>query len=842
MSTVFAQNSGKYVRDGSKYYENGNHRLAVTYFERAIAEEPNHAQALYLAGISYMSFDKEKSADYIYRAYEIDPNVDVDVLFWLGRAEHVNYNFDKAIEYFKNYQKSLPKREKYQYELAEVHMQHARNAKYEIQNPKNIFVRNLGPSVNTIYSEHSPAISADDNYLVFTSRSKGVTGGKESGDGEFFEDIFETTRAGATDWKAPRSVAGSLNSPGHEASIQLFDNDKKMLLYRAENYGDIYIAERQADGKWGTPKSISDKVNSKYYESDAFITPDGKTLFFSTNQFTKGGNLDIYKVEKQANGEWGNPVSLGNVINTPFDEDSPFLAGDGALYFSSRGHNTMGGYDIFKSTFDQVTQQWTKPVNMGVPINSPDDDTYYRLSHDGRYAYLSSYRIGGYGEKDIYTVTFQNAALVAGKVFSKYDSTALAGVEVRFVGVSQDKQPLVYQKSIVEASQPYQLNVLSGYIYQVEIIKDNKVIAKQEVRVPQEKGRDVKFTNNFYVDYGAKPKEAAVIAAATKEPEKLLASTEPAKPVAIAIPITPVPELAIVEEEVLVQPAVMDLQKPLKTELKKKTIALATPKVKAKKVKILPTPSFTLEPEEPEAVIAAVVETPAAKVSEKTVEVVPDKPVVAAVVEKPIVEEKPAVPVVEKAVVEAKAVAVVDKPVAEKPVATEKAIAAVRPEVPANTTTIKETPAVGKEKAQPIIAKATEKPASVRRAPTPEPEPEEDKTVAFESIFYDVGSFSLRPASIETLDKIVKMMQDDKELKIKVEGYTMVEVVSNYSRNLSRNRAKSAYDYLVKKGISPSRLVLSTYNNKKTLAANTSEESMQLNRMTRFVIIPKESE
>src|SRR5690606_18540069 len=152
------------------------------------------------------------------------------------------------------------------------------------------------------------------------------------------------------------------------------------------------------------------------------------------------------------------------------------------------------------------------------------------------------------GEKDIYTVTFQDAAHIAGRVYSMHDSTAIAGVEVKFVGVSQDRKPLGYQKSIKNASEQYELNVLAGNIYQGEIIKDNKVIAKEEVRVPLNKDKSAVLTSNFYVDYGAKPKEKELIAAV--EPEKLLASAEP---VAVVEPVV---------EEILVQPTMLELQKP----------------------------------------------------------------------------------------------------------------------------------------------------------------------------------------------------------------------------------------------------------------------------------------
>ena len=246
-ASASAQSNRKLLRSGNKLFEKENYRAAVPFYEQVLANDPNNADALYYAGISYMTFDKEKAADYLFRAQKIKPNVNRELEYWLGRAEHINYRFDAAIEHFQAAQKNLRRRDEERREELAMLIQHARNAKREVSNPKDVFVKNLGGVVNSSYSEHSPVISSDDNYLLYTSRSSEATGGKPARDGEFYEDIFETTRIGEDEWQPTRRVAGGLNSDGHDASIQLFDNDTKLLMYRADNNGDIYVAERQAD-------------------------------------------------------------------------------------------------------------------------------------------------------------------------------------------------------------------------------------------------------------------------------------------------------------------------------------------------------------------------------------------------------------------------------------------------------------------------------------------------------------------------------------------------------------------------------------------------------------------
>ncbi|TGE04328.1 OmpA family protein [Hymenobacter fodinae] len=507
---ALAQSTRKQLKTANKYFEQENYRASIPFYEQVLAKEPNNALALFRAGIAYMSFDKEKASDYIYKAQKLKPKVAKDVEYWLGRVDHLNYNFDEAIQHFQAYNTTLKQKDTRKKDLAQL-IQHSKNAKVQFNSPKDIFVKNLGPTINTQYSEHSPVISADDKLLLFTSRGENVTGagstnskdkGNVASDGEYYEDIFEAKRIDEDEWEKPRSLSGALNGKGHDASIQVFDNDTKMLMYRQDENGDIFYSERSG-GDWTAPKKLNGNINSKAYESDAYITPDGQTIYFSTGKFSEDGTLDIYYSTRQPGGDWGPAKSLGTAINTQYDDDSPYLSRDGkTLYFSSRGHNTMGGYDIFKSEWDSVGNKWGRPENMGYPINTPDDDTYYRLSPDGSYAYLSSYRIGGYGEKDIYTINYIKNAIIRGKVFSKRDSsTVIPGVELVFSGTQADKTALSYRDVTKPETGDYSVNVLSGRTYQVAVSKDGKNIETQEFAVPISTNDSTVVEKNFYVDY-----------------------------------------------------------------------------------------------------------------------------------------------------------------------------------------------------------------------------------------------------------------------------------------------------------------------------------------------------
>ena len=506
-----AQSTRKDLKTGNKFFEQENYRASLPYYERVLAKDPNNAKALFNAGIAYMSFDKEKASDYIYKAQKLKPKVSKDVEYWLGRVDHLNYNFDEAVAHFQAYNATLKKKDTRKEELAQL-IQHSKNAKVQFNSPKDIFVKNLGPTINTQYSEHSPVISSDDKLLIFTSRGESVTGatGKFTdsknksiaADGEYYEDIFEATRIDDENWQKPRSLSGVLNGKGHDASTQLFDNDTKLLMYRDENNGDILVSEKSG-GDWTAAKELSSNINSKgFKEADAYITPDGLTIFFATGKYSEDGTLDLYTSTRPAGGDFGPAKSLGANVNTKYDDDSPYLSKDGkTLYFSSRGHNTMGGYDIFKSEYDEAGRKWGPAQNMGYPVNTPDDDSYYRLSPDGSYAYLSSYRIGGYGEKDLYTINYIKNTTIMGKVFSSRDSTTvIPGVELVFSGAQADKTALSF-RDISKPDGAYQVAVLSGRTYQVAVSKDGKNIETQEFPVPVSTNDSTTLTKNFYVNY-----------------------------------------------------------------------------------------------------------------------------------------------------------------------------------------------------------------------------------------------------------------------------------------------------------------------------------------------------
>ncbi len=505
---VQGQTRRNFLKTADQFFQLENYRAAIPYYEQILNEDNENALVLYRAGVSYLAYDKDRASDYLYKAQRLKPNVAPDIEYWLGRVDHVNYRFDDAVDHYQLYANTLPKNAPARQEI-NVLIEQSRNAQKMVQHPKDLFVRNLGPTINSPYSDHSPVISRDNKVLLYTTRSRTATPNKVNPDGEYFEEIVETVRLDADNWSEPRSLSLHLNSKGHDASIQLFANDTQLLLYRQTQNGDFFVAGKTNTG-WSLPAKITGPINTKDYESDAFITPDGNTLYFATTHLSAKGDKDLYVSFKTPQGNWSKPQNLGKTLNTSFDEDSPFLAPDGnTLYFTSRGHNTMGGYDVFASHVDPVTRTWAAPENLGYPVNSPDDDTYFRLSADGTTAYLSSYRMGGYGEKDIWSIDLSKEVIIKGKVTYLEDKTSPVGLEVNFSSQPQNNKALQYWATATTAGY-FEVQVQSGRRYQLTFSRNGKVIGTQEYEVPATVADKVILTPEFPVTPGLKSGEASV--------------------------------------------------------------------------------------------------------------------------------------------------------------------------------------------------------------------------------------------------------------------------------------------------------------------------------------------
>lgn len=394
------------IKKGDAYCAKGPHyfRFAISYYLSAEKFNPDNAMLNYKIGKCMIySTQKMKAAKYLEKAIALNPMITADVHYFLARAYHLNMDWDKAKQEYNTYLQTLtPDKSGV---IAEVRrkIQECDNGKQLCQAPIRVFIDNLGSTINTKYPEYHPLISADESKIIYTVRTPVTKKKIDPEDAETFEGIFVSNyKDGA--WGTPQDLGAPIDVKLHDATAGLSPDGQTLYIYRTNGNGDIYQTNLSNNG-WSKPKRMNDMVNSVGKESSITVSADGKVFYYVSNRPGGYGMGDIYKSTIDANGNWTSPQNLGPTINTQYDELGVYLQPDGsALYFSSTGHNTMGGYDIFKSTY--VSGQWSVPENLGYPINTPGDEVYFVMPADKKHAYYSSDQAGGEGDMDNYKITF----------------------------------------------------------------------------------------------------------------------------------------------------------------------------------------------------------------------------------------------------------------------------------------------------------------------------------------------------------------------------------------------------------------------------------------------------
>jgi outer membrane protein OmpA-like peptidoglycan-associated protein len=398
------------IEKGDELFAKGSifYKLALQPYLDANKFNPNNALLNYKIGKSYLySNYKLKSIPYLEKALSLDPKVDPQIHFVMAKAYHLDMQWDKAIEEFKLFQQTIVKGEEFAELREEVlkQIEECTIGKEMVKHPVRVFIDNVGSEINTQYSDYGPVISADESIMLFTSRRPTTTGGLIDPEiNEYFEDIYVSTRKGGK-WTTAINMGPPINTENHDANSGLSADGQKFLIYIGKNNGDLYESELKGES-WSKPERMNKNINTDFHESSACYSPDGKAVYFVSDKPEGSfGSRDIYVSTKDDKGKWGKAVNLGNMINTKYGEEGVFIHPDGkTMYFSSQGHKSMGGYDIFKSVYENG--KWSEPENLGYPVNTPDDDVFFVISASGKHGYYASFNANGYGEKDIYQITF----------------------------------------------------------------------------------------------------------------------------------------------------------------------------------------------------------------------------------------------------------------------------------------------------------------------------------------------------------------------------------------------------------------------------------------------------
>lgn len=386
---------------------NGDYSDALTYYLPLYDKLPDNSNLAYRIGVCYLNIPSKKnlSVDYLLNASKnmsakrkegsiTQITSPYDALYELGKAYRVNFKFDQAKEAFTKYQATLLPDDRENLDFIRHEIEVCDMAKTFIDNPISYTEENMGEIFNDEKAQLYPLISADGKSFAFMSTLK------------FYNAVMYSKLTGGK-WSGPVNITEDLQTDGDFYISCLSSDGKLLFLSKDDNINsDIYVSSLE-NGSWTKIKKLNKNIDTKYWESHGFISNDGNILVFASDRPGGFGGLDLYLSHK-INGDWGPAVNLGPEINTQFNEDRPFLINNGkTIFFSSQGHDNMGGYDIFRSDM-QPNGLWSKPKNLGYPLNTPDDDIFFMPAADGKSGYYSRFKeTGGYGKEDIYKITFK---------------------------------------------------------------------------------------------------------------------------------------------------------------------------------------------------------------------------------------------------------------------------------------------------------------------------------------------------------------------------------------------------------------------------------------------------
>lgn len=393
----------------------GDYDAALKIYSDVLTTKPNDAGIIFHIAECYFEMGKfAEATERANKAKSIDPKANENISLLLGKLYQQSGQLDSALTEFNNYKTLVGEGKKLKDSGAETYIEQLTTAKEMIANPVDVKINNPGDVINSEFDDKAPSISADGKTLIFTSRRPGRSSALDvEGDKKYFEDIYmsrwDTIKK---NWMSAELIPGSINTDGHDACTSISPDGKTIYIYKNDiegesRGGDIYTSRLGSSNKWGAPATMGKPINTTYWEGGACISPDGKTLYLVTERPGGLGHGDIYTATKKSRTEWNAPVNIGPDINTAEDEGGIFLAPDGkTLFFSSKGHTSMGGYDIFKTVLENG--KWSKPLHLGYPINTINNDMSFTVSIDAQTGYFTSDRKGGLGERDIYTVDLTN--------------------------------------------------------------------------------------------------------------------------------------------------------------------------------------------------------------------------------------------------------------------------------------------------------------------------------------------------------------------------------------------------------------------------------------------------
>ncbi|MFI5203480.1 MAG: hypothetical protein ACHQF2_03200 [Flavobacteriales bacterium] len=513
------------IEAGELYFESKQFKHSLMAWKSLLKDFPDNPRLNYMAGQCLLSIrgEKENALEYLekvkssigYKTKMKGANhtdIPLDGYFYLGQAQLHRLKFEDAMVSFNEYLvrggNNLSEPEK---KDAERWIQWCVNAKANTDEPDiSITITNMGDVINSQADEYSPVISLDENVLYFTTRrlrkdhsNKGVISDET---GTYYEDVYVSYRDKNGKWSAPKFI----NFQGHdadenEATVSVSADGSIVYVYMdRDGGGDLYLSSFVGDDDFSQPENLANEICTASWETHCSLTPDGNVLFFASNRPGGQGGLDIYRVIRLPNGQWSKAEALPPTINTPYDEDAPFIHPSGnVLYYSSNGPASMGEYDIFRARItEQQPLTFAEPIDLGSPINTVDNDMFLVLDPSGKRGYYSSSQHGIIGGQDLFMIEFgepesEPFAILKGFVMMVDGSKIPDNININITDITNDNQQLNFKPRRVDGG--FVMSLKPCNEYEIQYFKGEEEIKTDKFTVPCKSGYQ-EIYKELYID------------------------------------------------------------------------------------------------------------------------------------------------------------------------------------------------------------------------------------------------------------------------------------------------------------------------------------------------------
>ena len=391
------------------FFKVGDYNRALDGYKKLFKTSKDKVLVNYRIGqcILKVNLDKSLAIPYLEFVFK-NGKYDDELLFDLGLAYMYAYQFDKAINYFLDFKMQVGVKKSQE---ADRYIENCKNAPILMQHPIDVKFINLGKTINSKFPDYYPFVTKNEGALYFTSRREANQSKIKSWQGYFTADVYSSKVVNGA-WTKAKGIGPIINTAEDEECVGISPSGEKMVLY-ADNLsvsGDLFLSKLEGKKKvFSKPIPFDSQINTEFLELEGCINEDASILIVSSDRPKGLGGMDLYMFKKLPNDQWGAAINLGPQVNTKYDEAFPIFDEDNnILYFASEGHLNMGGFDIFVSNYNVKTGKFEEAVNIGYPINTPEDNMQFTLADNKRDGYVSAVRKEGFGDLDLYKVEFQN--------------------------------------------------------------------------------------------------------------------------------------------------------------------------------------------------------------------------------------------------------------------------------------------------------------------------------------------------------------------------------------------------------------------------------------------------